>query len=104
MRDPSKRLEVLEEMVETCIKGAEALPKKAGKKDAVSLAVARTKYIGVATTAIKEIGSIVRKEFSGDDKKLAKRIKGAKTVAELQALVKELTLDQSPNPGPILKA
>ncbi len=104
MRDPSKRLDVLEKMVEACMKEADALPKKPGKKEVVSVAVAKTKYIGVATTAIKEIGSIVRKEFSGDDKKLAKRIKGAKTVAELQALVKELTFDQSSNPGPILKA
>lgn len=104
MRDPAKRLEVLEEMIATCIEGIDSLPKKVGKKDAVSLAVAKTKYIGVATTAIKEMGSIVRKEFSGDDKKLAKRINGAKTVAELQALAKEITFDQSPNPGPILKA
>jgi len=101
MRDPSKRLEILEGFVEECLEGISSLPNKPGKKELLQVAVAKTKYIGVATTAIKEAGTIKRKELKGDADDLRKKIKGASTIKELQAIITEMKIDDKRTGKPL---
>jgi len=107
MRSRSERLDVLESLVHSCLTEIEAIPsedvleahreealaskQKPGPEPVLMRALAKTKYIGAATTALKEMGSVVRKEYKSDGDSLEKEIEKEKNVDVLEKLKKRLT-------------
>lgn len=109
MRKRSERLDVLQALTQKCLDEVGALPTEdfieelrdkqlslknggsPGPPAIISRSVAITKYLGTATTAIKEMGQIVRKEYSKKGDALEKEIAEEKNVDLLEKVHAQLT-------------
>lgn len=116
MRNRSERLDVLQIVAQTCLDEAAAIPsedqiedaraeakdggKKPGPDSTLVRAVAKTKYLATATTAVKEMGTIVRKEFNKTGDELDEQIKAETNVKTLEDWAKKLSRDESRDSRP----
>lgn len=116
MRKRSERLDVLQALTQKCLDEVGALPtedfieelrqKEMSLKDGgnpgppaiISRSVAITKYLGTGITAIKEMGQIVRKEYTKKGDALEKEIAEEKNVDLLESLQAQLT-ENAPRDG-----
>ncbi len=109
MRKRSERLDVLQALTQKCLDEVGALPteefieelrqKEMAQKNGgnpgppaiISRSVAITKYISTGVTALKEMGQIVRKEYTQKGDALEKEIAEEKNVDLLESLQLQLT-------------
>lgn len=117
MRNRSERLDALEALAKKCLDEITAIPTEEfieelremqismdkgghpGPPAIIARSVAITKYIGTATTALKEMGSIVRKEFDKTDD-LEEVIKKETNIKTLEGFAKQLTQNASKDGRP----